>query len=167
MPTKVKTPDPERIASITVGTLAGDRKLANSIKELIVNKMRNGFLPSGKRIKKLKKTTVELRRKLAEINKTHPDFSPKKSNLTFSGQFLDSFKAIFERVGRVVQIKISPTGINKGGKNLDRTRKRGISNEKIGEFQIALGRDYRPISNKKKAEIKKLVVKRLRKKLKL
>lgn len=167
MPTRVKTPNPEIFAKAVRGALAGNKQLSNSITKLLIGIIRGGKLPSGKGIKPLAPTTIQRRRDLSKKNRTHPDFSPRKSNLTFTGQFLDSFKATFERVGRKVLINIAPTGVHKALINLNGKRQRGVRNDTIGEGLVKSGRDYRPVSKQNTRKITKLVITALKKKLKL
>jgi hypothetical protein len=157
----------KRIARATRGALAGDKRFSQSVLSFLVDQIRNGKLPSGKNVKRLKRVTIERRRQLSRKNRTHPDFSPAKSNLTFSGQFLDSFKVVVDRVKSAVRIRISPTGTHKGVTYLNGKRARGVRNEEIGRGLIEGGRDYRPISKKNRSKIGEFVLTALRRSLRL
>lgn len=71
----------------------------------------------------------------------HPDTSPGKSNLTFSGQMLDSFTVRQTSKGRVF---IGPGGRRSGG---------GPTNAQVGQFVIEQGRVFNNLS---RGEIREL-----------
>lgn len=145
------------LAKRVVGAIAGDPALKNITKNF-QKTLRSGKLLDGQNIKELKASTISRRRKLAKVNRTGKSFAPAKSNLTFSGQFINSFVTSISRIKNVVILKISPSGIHKGYTNLNGTRQKGMTNEKLGELLIDGGRDYRKIGELKQKEIRNIVV---------
>lgn len=66
--------------------------------------------------------------------KLHPLTRPAKSNLTMTGQMLDSFKVISVTNGKVI---IGPSG----------SRKDGLTNEQVAEFAEEMGRPFAYITD--------------------
>lgn len=151
----------KRLQKILVGALAGKEEV-QQIKESVVNTLRSGKLLDGSNIKGLKPGTVEQRRRLATVNRTGKGYSPGKSNLTFTGQFLKSFVASIERGARGIIIKVSPSGIHRGYKRLRGGRGKATTNQKIAAGQKAQGRDITAIGPKKSKEIRNIFVRLLR-----
>jgi hypothetical protein len=83
---------------------------------------------------------------------TDPDFfSPKRSNLTFTGQFLESLKVTkIDQENRIVTIE--PTG----------TRDDGLKNKKVGEYVAKQGRNIFGIDTTGLKVIKNMVIRELR-----
>jgi len=64
-----------------------------------------------RRFRVITEETIDRRKKMSQYNKTHGDYSPRRSNLTFSGQLIDSIKA-YVRTSKDV-IELIPTGRRK------------------------------------------------------
>lgn len=111
-------------------------KYSQDLTNDIVSEIRkNGIEPE------LEKSTKRTRRYLANYNSTHPDFQPDKSNLTLTGQLLDSLRG--KPVNKKFQIIIDSlskkhsrykTATNKGKSALP-------SLKQIFEWQKKAGRD--------------------------
>ena len=72
-----------------------NKQLQKDIGEFIVARIkaearRGRPLNDSRKFKPLKSLTIASRKRLAQFNKTHPTFSPRKSNLTFTGQLIDA-----------------------------------------------------------------------------
>lgn len=91
-------------------------------------------------LKKLADSTKQKRQYLADKGKLSSDTSVGKSNLTESGQLLDSMKVISTEYGSA---KIGPSGSRDDGKK----------NEDIGDYVTDAGR---PFNNLAKVEIKRV-----------
>lgn len=112
--------------------------------------IRDGRNPNTKntaKIKKLKPSTIESRKRLAKKLNMHPDFSPKRSNLTLTGKLIDSITCKFRRLKRGVGFSLKGTGENRNG----------VPNSDIFEYQKALGRDVLGVRNKAKRAIIKIL----------
>ena len=96
-----------------------------------------------RRLKALKPSTIEARRRLKHRGQLHPKTSPGKSNLTRSGRLLDS----------LVIKELTNTSVTWGPKN-NRRRGEKITNEQLGELVAQAGRPFNFLSSK---DIKKLV----------
>lgn len=157
----------KRLARIAMA----DPKLATKWKNLIIDPIRkDGILPSGSKVKALKVQTVKQRRKLSKLNKTSKYFKNFFSNMTFTGQFLKSFRVkVFK--SKNIQYLIAPTGLHKPYK---KTREQvnyrddaTITNAELGGYLIDGGRDYTVIGEKTKAKLIKAAIGRIRRELKL
>lgn len=154
----------KRLARIAVT----DQKLANTIKNRITRAIsETGTLPSGQKVKGISSKWSKRRDRLSDFNKTGRGFSNSKSNLTFTGQFLRSFKATIEAGTRGIRFIIGPEGEHKGYKLVRGGRSKGSRNADIGQGQIDQGRDYTVISEKNRQQFLKLVIGRIRREFKL
>lgn len=114
---------------------------------------KKGFDESGKRKNLPSPLSTEWSRykdKLAGINKTHPTYGKGRSNLTFTGQLLNSLKAFFERN----TITIKPTGTHRGYKQIRGGRSKDVENEKIAEGLESLGYKFLGVDDKTEKKIK-------------
>lgn len=93
------------------------------------------------KLKKLKPNTVEERKRLQDKGKLSDLTTPGKSNLTRTGQLLDSMKAHDPEGGTVL---VGPTGSRKDSK---------LTNEQVGAFVTFAGRAFNNLS---KIEIKRM-----------
>lgn len=93
---------------------------------------------------------VSYRSKLAGINKTHPAYSKGRSNITFTGQLLNSIKAFFE--GSTITIK--PTGMHRGYKQIRGGRSKSVENEVIAEGLESRGYKFLGVDDKTEKKIK-------------
>ena len=145
------------ISARIAGALAGDPRLKR-ITENFKETIRSGKLLDGTKIKPLAESTIQRRKRLAEFNSTGKAFSPAKSNITFTGSFLESFATSVERIRNGIILKIAPTGVHKGLKLVRGGKSKGASNQDIAEGLIAGGRDFTKIGEKKQKEIKRVVL---------
>ena len=145
-----------------------DQKLANTIKNrLLLPIKKEGILPSGKSVKGIGGKWESRRSRLSTVNKTSKFFGKTRSNLTFSGAFLNSFKARVEFVAGKIRYIFAPEGSHPGYSLLRGGRSESVFNSKIGKGQIDQGRDYRVISQENKQKIAKLIIGRVRREFKL
>lgn len=119
---------------------------------------KNPNTPNSARIRKIKKTTADRRRALARNNNTHTHFSPSRSNLTFTGELIDSLRCTMKQAGNHIVITLGAhgkhkryTGVNgkKFGKQID--------NQKIFEYQKEMLRDVIGIRGPAKKQVIKLI----------
>lgn len=121
-------------------------RLANAIKKSKVmddigediikvsKKAKREPLPSGK------KSWSKRRDKLAAKNPTDPTYASGKSNLTFTGQLLNSIKVKF-MAGKFL-IRISPTGTHKKYKSASKRKgKKKSSGKRSSNMDIAIGHE--------------------------
>lgn len=109
-------------------------------------KLGSGVAAAGQEKRKLKPladSTVEQRERLAKKGKLSDMTTPRKSNLTRTGQLLDSMRAHDPDSGTVL---VGPSGNRKN-------EKRGLTNELLGAFVTAAGRAFNNLS---KIEIKRM-----------
>jgi len=120
------------------------------IRNEIVNKVRTDAFrfKTGKKFRKLHPMTIESRKRLAKYNKTHPDYSPSKPNLTFTGRLLDSVKARIQAKASSIILKIDVSGMHAPYKSSLGEIGKATSNRKIRKELAAIGRDPLELSKK-------------------
>lgn len=119
----------------------GGKDMLNEVGEFAADRVRyqarvskpfnsNGSLPQ------LKESTVKSRRYIAKHNKTHDTYEESRSNLTITGQLLDSIVHTIVGIGK---IQIGLSGMHKG--YLSGTGKRGkdIKNETLKGYLEEIG----------------------------
>lgn len=101
-------------------------------------------IADGQSFNPLKPSTVKFRESLAKYNQTHPLFKPKRSNLTITGQLIDSVKYTIK--GSIIDVR--PSGTHKPY-NTKPGKKRGgwdsseaKSNEAIAKDLLDQGRVF-------------------------
>jgi hypothetical protein len=121
----------------TVDNKELQRNIGNFLVTDIRRSAERGFIinPSDtgklKRNPALAKSTKKKRKEIAAYNKTAATFSPNKSNLTFSGQYLQSIVAVVKR-GFII---VSARGSRKPYRNKDGSSvKNTPSNEELTKF---------------------------------
>ena len=144
------------------GALIGDKKLAENMAEVVREEIRKGVDPD------LTSATISRRKSLATSNKTAKDYSASKSNLTFTGQFLESFKGKFRKTKLSILYVVEPRGVHKAyklpknkKKKGKRKRLKGTTNLKIAEYQLDLGRNYKEVALRVKNKVSALIQKAL------
>jgi hypothetical protein len=158
---------PDKLLKIAKEAIT-DQKLADRLKNKILLEIKkNSTLPSGTTVNQISNEWQERREKLAVINKTSPYYGQNKSNMTFTGQFLNSFKAQIFLFGRAVQFVMSPIGMHKGYKLIKGGKSKSVPNAEIGKGFIERGDDYTEISNEVKDEMTKSIKARILKEFKL
>ena len=109
----------------------------------------------------LTRAWVRRRDRLSTVNKTHPDFSAPNSNLTFTGQLLDSmfitfnitkFAFLFRAKGKHKQYRNLNKKKTKARRVVqeDGSVKVGITNFEIFQFQKDLGRSLAQLFSRDK-----------------
>lgn len=135
----------------------------NKAHEILREQIREGINPkTGKPYKALRPVTIDRRKKLAQTNPTHPKYSANKANHTLTGSLLDGLFTRFNKAKG--QITISIRGKHEGyasatGRLIKGSRKSRI---RIVEAQEENGRQILSVSNKLIEEIRKRIIKALR-----
>lgn len=141
-----------------VGTLATDMLKFSS---------RKGTSPvTGEKFKRLTKPWIKRREKIAESTRVHPAYAKSRSNLTLSGQLMDSIT--HSVIGRTIRIVLdgfhepysikTKTGISRVGKR--------IRNADLARYVTEAGRAFfgfgRVMEQKLLAQAKKIVIRYIR-----
>lgn len=136
-----------------------DQKFGDHIAEQIVRKIRkDGYnYKTGKSHKPLKQSTIEMRKSLAKYNKTHSDYSPTKSNLTFTGRLLNSIKARITAKSKGIVMRIDVSGSHAPYKGKGRTHGERQSNKSIREQLAKQGRDPLALNKKSKDSLTRIL----------
>jgi hypothetical protein len=114
------------------------RGYATVAAEMIRTRTRLGYgvpenLAERRKLKPLSERYVERRRQLAERGELSGDTTAKRSNLTLTGQMLDSIRPLSAREG---EARVGP----QGGRN------DGLSNEDVGKYVTDAGRPFNFLS---------------------
>lgn len=130
------------------------------------------------KLKPLSDEWVNERKKIAKATATHPAYSARRSNLTLTGQLLDSLKIIYSKAGEVI---IEATGIHRpykanylkswyrigqsGKRHLVKSSNTGmrtigesIENKKLAEYVADQGREFMKVREGLNRQLKNLVV---------
>jgi len=121
---------------------------------------------SYKSLPELADSTKKQRKQKAKYNKTAELFKPDKSNLTFSGQLLESLKLLKVNI-LARSVDIGPEGTrtpyrNKNGTLVQKTP----TNEKLAQYVAKQGRPFLMLDKKGKTQLKNVVLKHLKRQLK-
>ena len=145
-----------------------DPKLANRLKNKItLGIKKNSILPSGQPVGAISQKWNQRREQLSSINKTSQYYGYGKSNMTFTGQFLNSFKGEIKRFGTSVRLIVYPTGIHKGYSLVYGEKSDSVFNYEIARGFIDRGDDYRVIGLGVRKELAKSAKARILKEFKL
>lgn len=141
--------DPESIKRVEVQTreafnkVIANKKLLDEVGQTVVDDIkfqtrRGQSIPTGSRLKPLSKRWVETRGQIGEATDTQETFSPKRSNLTLTGQLLDSLTWRIVGKGLIETLfkgeKRRPYFIKPKTKKGVRKIESKISNEQLAEF---------------------------------
>lgn len=142
-----------------VATSLKQDKFGQRIRDEIVSKVRTDAFrfKTGKRFRKLHPLTIESRRRLAKYNKTHPDYSPTKPNLTFTGRLLDSVKARIQAKGSSIVLSINVSGMHAPYKGALGEIGKSRSNKKIRTELASIGRDPLELSKKANRRLTRII----------
>lgn len=82
----------KKIVAAAVSDREHLESLAVVVQKSIVGNARSGKDPDGNKFKPLSDSWIERKSKLSKVNNTSEFYRKRKSNITFTGQLLDSFK---------------------------------------------------------------------------
>lgn len=138
-------------------------KMLGKIANKVINMIRDERSPAGGGFKELEDVTVDWRLRMEQYNPTHDEYFAGRSNLTFSGEFIDSIKA--KIVKKDNSVFIAPTGKHPGyfGANGIPTRKGQPRNIDIAKGQKEMGRNILEMTKTLKKEIIREVKKEFKK----
>lgn len=108
--------------------------IGEDIHRLTTKNLKRGIITDGEvtgTVDPLSKEWIKRRKKLATVNETASWFAPAKSNLTFTGQLIESLS--FKTQGTIVRIFFS-NNKRVPYTNLNGTQGKSISNKKLSEY---------------------------------
>lgn len=136
--------------------------LGDFARELIIKRTRLGYgvvIPEAEktRLKPLKESYIEVRKKDKKKGRLFNETTPRKSNLTRTGQMLDSIRYWIRDNGyrKAIELFVPDSRRNDGRTN----------NEVAGHVQ-SNGRIFFNLSKQEKTQIKRLAIKELRARIK-
>lgn len=114
----------------------------------------------GKDLKLLKDKWITRKDRIASVNSPDGNYEEGKSNLTFTGQLLNSFTWAIEGAGK---IKLFFKDVHSGYKTLSGTTGKPIENQKLADYVAKAGRPFvgvRPVIKRRINRIVKDYIKR-------
>lgn len=130
--------------------------LLEGIAKSIIDEIQKGVNPkTGRPFKALKESTIKRRKSLARFNVTDSKYSARKSNVTFTADFLNSIKAVISKGRFRKTITIEPKGTHAGYNLVRGGTSKSVSNKKIAQGLEDQGRQVITISKKKIEKIRK------------
>lgn len=121
---------------------------------------------TGQKLPKLGDSWIERRKRIAPRNELGPGFSPRRSNLTFSGQFLNymSYKTVFKEVKIFfLDARRRPY---RGVKN-NELAGRGLSNKKLAQYHSERIGPFMGLTPEAKERVRLIIARRLNQLLRL
>lgn len=136
------------------------KEMMNEIGSLLIQDIRfetrrGNSIPFGSKLKPLKDSTIKTRKYLDGRIRTGDAYSPRRSNLTMSGQLLDSLSYIIEGAGKIA-IKLL------GTRQPYTPGSRPRANAEVGKYVAEAGRPFVGVTDKTKGRINKLIVRAIR-----
>lgn len=135
-------------------------KFADHIKNEIVDKVRKDAFrfKTGKKFRKLAPATIERRKELARYNKTHPEYSASKPNLTFTGRLLNSVRGRIAAKSSGITLTIDVSGTHAPYKYKGKELGSPKPNKEIRSHLAAIGRDPLELSKKAKNNLSRIII---------
>lgn len=151
------------------------KKAAEVGERLIKGKTRSGNqLVDGNSIRKqpaLSPAWVETRSKLASTNETHAAFSPRRSNLTFTGQLIDALtskRMTSGRIGIQFFVNASQRAAYNRPDGRGRMSSAGLpNNQQLAGYLADQGREFVGLDQKSRTQINNELTRILRRRLKV
>jgi hypothetical protein len=181
MTDKIKLDSLEAKIKRAVSSMRSD-KFAEKLTKYVMDPVqkRSFRYKTGKSFRKLSKGAIANRKYIAKYNKTHPDYSPTKPNLTITGRFLRSFKFRIGKKGNAVLFKLDARGKHVPYRRKDKKqvgfKKRlllkdktpmPVPNKTIRKGMAKIGRDPIEFSKKESQRIMNILKNELSYRLKL
>lgn len=147
----------------TIKKVLNNKTMLGEIGDVIINDVKlntrlGKSIPTGGKLKPLKDSWIKQRKKISQATKVHDTFSPARSNLTLTGQLLDSMRKVFKGMGSL-EIKFfgnhqpyfikTKSGTSRIGK--------AIPNEKLAGYVAEGGRPFFGIRKQVKSRINIIV----------
>jgi hypothetical protein len=157
----------KKFSNKEIKDIINDSGIPKQITEKIQKATRSGvFADDGSKIPALKDVTIDWRETYEDPNRTHSDYSAEKSNLTFTGELLDSIKSRVTTKSGKVEITnfVDPKRNHRPYKNLDgKPMGKRVPMTAIAEGQAKMGRNFMRIPKDTVKELQKVLVKELTK----
>jgi hypothetical protein len=142
--------------------------LLNEIGKTAVRRIKGGTRSpkdrmSNQKIPELKDTTIEHRRYLQRFNRTHSTFSPRRSNLTITGQLIDA--VTYSKKSNQVEIFVKDSARKKYKTGGDGGTHRPPTNQELSQFLSKKGFKFMRIGKSAREQIENKINRELRRKL--
>ena len=148
----------------TLGDELAKTNFAQKIEEDYKRERRKGINPkTGRPYKALEQSTIKHRRYLARNNSTGTGYSATKSNVTMTGQLIDSIKAVWVRSRSVLKFTISGTRTPYRANTGRAIRNQERSNAEIAKHLEEQGRPVLYLTKKSQKLIIDMIKRKLRK----
>lgn len=153
----------KKIARLAVEEKTHLDQLAIVVQKSIVGNARLGRDPNGEKFKELTESTIERKAKLAKVNETSDFYRKRKSNLTFTGQLLNSFK--YKITQSTLTIQFFFEGFRKPYKGLRKEALETLATNKLLAAKLEKDRPFSFISDKTKDVLVNLIRRKIRQQL--
>lgn len=137
--------------------------LALVVQKSIVGNARLGKDPDGNKFKELSESWIERKSKLSKVNKPSEFYRKRKSNITFTGQLLDSFK--YKIIQSTLTIEFFFQGLRRPYKGLRKESLETVATNKELASKIEQARPFVFISDKVADVISNLIRRKIRQQL--
>jgi hypothetical protein len=134
----------------------------NIVNDITVQTRLGKSTVTGKPFKALKDSTIAQRKNIAKHNTVHPSFSPARSNLTITGQLIDSMRRKVSKGLIEVFFEGTHKPYNTAGKKKKSGKQKPVTNEELAGYMAEKGRPFVGVRPKLKERIARIVVQYLR-----
>ena len=156
----------ERLLKVARAGIESDetlKEVGNIVQKSIVGAARSGKDPEGNKFTPLSKSWIERKQKLSSVNTTSSFYSKSRSNITFTGQLLDSFKFVINK--SQLSLRFFFDGVRKPYRGLRKAELDGIETNKELAARIEETRPFVILSKKAEQMIIILVKRKIRQQL--
>lgn len=134
-----------------------------AIKNIQIETRKQKFIKDGSSQPAIGEPWKERKRELAKYNTKGKSYSPNKSNLTFTGQLLESL----QRAKHKTKVIIEPTGTREPYRDKNGVIKsKKLTNKKLAGYLKEQGRYFLGYNDKLKKAVKKKLLEHIRRNLK-
>ena len=136
--------------------------ILNDVLKDLKSEIRRGINPqTGRPYKRLAKSTIENRSRYSSVNNTHSSFKASLSNVTFTGQLLDSLKQTITSFRKNIRITIRATGTHQGYSLIKGGRTKSVLNSNLVSFLKDKGFPVLNISKNRIDILRRKIVRKL------
>lgn len=133
------------------------------IQKSIVGAAKTGKDPEGNKFKELSKSWIDRKQKLSRVNETSEFYRKSRSNLSFTGQFLNSFKFAID--SSKLSLRFFFDGVRKPYKGLRKEALDGVKTNKELAQRIEETRPFVMLSKKTESIVIILIKRKIRQQL--
>jgi len=143
-------------------------KFGKHITNQLVGKIRKDSFnfKTGRSFRRLAKSTIENRKRLAKHNRKNKAYKANKPNLTFTGRLLNSVRGKFQAKASSIILRIDVSGTHAPYKYKGKEQGKPKPNKEIRNHLAKIGRDPLQLSKKAKNNLSRIIQAIIRERLK-